>query len=170
MDFNWANFLVELFGLGVAFLMLWIKINQNAKHDKNKRQKIKDKLQDVTITNNSFYENVIPSFNSLSDSIHSFNETFKNSYVRHVKDNSITTIIAVYDDVVDVIHTTSNVIGFESFINCRSVTRYVNQNADYSKYAIHGAKIRAYTSYEPLKSYQIPLDALHFVNANLSAM
>ena len=170
MDFNWANFIVELFGLGVAFLMLWIKINQNAKHDKTKRQKIKDKLQDVTVTNNSFYENVIPSFNSLSDSIHDFNETFKNSYVRHVKDNSITTIIAVYDDVVDVIHTTSNVIGFESFINCKSLTRYVNQNADYSKYAIYGAKIRAYTSYEPLKSYQIPLDALHFVKANLSSV
>lgn len=166
MDFNWANFLVELFGLGVAFLMLWIKINQNAKNDKTKRQKIKNKIQDVTISNTSFYESVIPSFNSLSDSLNDFNETFKNSYVKHIKDNSITTILAVYEDVVDVIHISSNVIGFESFNECKSVTRFVNQNADYSKYAIQGASIRAYTSYVPLKAYQIPLSVLHFVKAD----
>lgn len=70
--FDWISLLVEGLAMLTGFVAVWMKIRKERKLQKNKRSKLKGKL-------NQIYTDVVPSFNSLSESVYKLDATINNN-------------------------------------------------------------------------------------------
>ena len=70
--FDWVSLLVEGLAMLTGFAALWLKIRKERKLQKDKRSKLKGKL-------NQIYTDVVPSFNSLSESVYKLDATINNN-------------------------------------------------------------------------------------------
>lgn len=70
--FDWISLLVEGLAMVTGFVAVWMKIRKERKLQKNKRSKLKGKL-------NQIYTDVVPSFNSLSESVYKLDATINNN-------------------------------------------------------------------------------------------
>ena len=117
-DSSWIAVIVEIVSVLIAFIGLWIKMRKERKLQKEKRRKIKMKM-------NEMYTDIVPSFRSLSESVYKLDTTLNiNSELipkstsrislcelSQSKDSSSTTLIQskiytdlfVYEDIVDVV-------------------------------------------------------------------
>ena len=70
--FDWISLLVEGLAMLTGFVAVWMKIRKERKLQKDKRSKLKGKL-------NQIYTDVVPSFNSLSESVYKLDATINNN-------------------------------------------------------------------------------------------
>lgn len=70
--FDWISLLVEGLAMLTGFIALWLKMRKERQVQKDKRSKLKGKLSQI-------YTDVVPSFNSLSESVYKLDATINNN-------------------------------------------------------------------------------------------
>jgi hypothetical protein len=84
------------------------------------------------------------------------------SPVNKPKEEAISTLFVVYDDVVDVIVYDSNITGYEFANGAVSMNRYHNKRVNLQSHKISDT-IRTTLSYRPIESYQIDRNNLNLM-------